>query len=101
VPFDHQKAAVDKALRRLAGVTDIANLIAVKPPAQPTEIKARILAALKRSAKDPDTIHVQVEGDRVILDGCVDVWSERELAERVAWSAPGVGAVENRLMLAC
>jgi osmotically-inducible protein OsmY len=100
VPYYHQKAEVDKALRRLAGVTDIVNLIAVKPPAQPTEIKARILAALKRSAKDPDTIRVQVEGDRVILDGCVDVWRERELAERAAWSAPGVRAVEDRLTLA-
>jgi osmotically-inducible protein OsmY len=100
VPHYHQKAAVDQALRRLAGVTDIVNLIAVKPPARATEVKARILAALKRSARDPDTIHVQVDGDRVILDGCVDAWRERELAERAAWSAPGVRAVEDRLTLA-
>lgn len=100
VPYYHQKAAVDKALRRLAGVTDIVNLIAVKPPVQPTEVKDRILAALRRSARDPDTIRVQVDGDKVILDGCVDVWSERELAERAAWSAPGVRAVEDRLTLA-
>ena len=100
VPHYHQKAAVDKALRRLAGVTDIVNLIAVKPPVQPTEVKDRILAALRRSARDPDTIHVHVDGDKVTLDGCVDVWSERELAERAAWSAPGVRAVEDRLTLA-
>jgi len=100
VPYYHQKAAVDRALRRLAGVTDIVNRIAVKPPVRPTEVKDRILAALRRSARDPDTIHVQVDGDTVILDGCVDVWSERELAERAAWSAPGVRAVEDRLTLA-
>ncbi|MBP2492788.1 osmotically-inducible protein OsmY [Methylobacterium sp. PvP062] len=100
VPYYHQKAAVDKALRRLAGVTDIVNLITVKPPVQPTEVKDRILAALRRSARDPDTIRVHVDGDRVILDGCVDVWSERKLAERAAWSAPGVRAVEDRLTLA-
>ncbi|WP_336489550.1 BON domain-containing protein [Methylobacterium nigriterrae] len=101
VPYYHQKAAVDKALRRLAGVTDIVNLIAVKPSVRPSEVKSRILAALMRSARDPDTIRVQVDGDRVTLDGCVDVWRERELAERAAWSAPGVRAVEDRLTLAC
>ncbi|SFF04625.1 BON domain-containing protein [Methylobacterium sp. 13MFTsu3.1M2] len=100
VPHYHQKAAVDKALRRLAGVTDIVNLIAVKPHVRPTEVKDRILAALRRSARDPDTIRVHVDGDKVILDGCVDVWSERKLAERAAWSAPGVRAVEDRLTLA-
>ncbi|MGU3388915.1 BON domain-containing protein [Methylobacterium sp. D53M] len=100
VPHYHQKAAVDKALRRLTGVTDIVNLIAVKPPVRPTEVKDRILAALRRSARDPDTIRVHVDGDKVILDGCVDVWSERKLAERAAWSAPGVRAVEDRLTLA-
>ena len=100
VPHYHQKAAVDKALRRLAGVTDIVNLIAVKPLVQPAEVKDRILAALRRSARDPDTIRVHVDGDKVILDGCVNVWSERDLAERAAWSAPGVRAVEDRLTLA-
>lgn len=101
VPYYHQKAAVDQALRRLAGVTDIVNLIAVKPPVRASEVKSRILAALKRSSRDPDTIRVQVDGDQVTLDGCVNVWRERELAERAAWSAPGVRAVEDRLMLAC
>lgn len=101
VPYYHQKAAVDKALRRLAGITDIVNLIAVKPPVRATEVKSRILAALRRSARDPDTIRVHVDGDKVTLDGCVDVWRERELAERAAWSAPGVRTVEDRLTLAC
>jgi osmotically-inducible protein OsmY len=100
VPYYYQKAAVDKALRRLAGITDIVNCIAVKPSTQAAEVKARILAALKRGTEDPDTIQVQVDGDTAILDGCVDVWRERELAERVAWSVPGVGAVKNRLTLA-
>ncbi len=100
VPHYHQKAAIDQALRRLAGVTDLVNLIAVKPPVRPTEVKDRILSALKRSAKDPDTIQVRVDGDAVTLEGCVNVWSERAIAERAAWSAPGVRAVEDRLTLA-
>ena len=101
VPHYFQKAAVDKALRRLAGVTDIVNLIAVKSSVRPSEVKSRILAALKRSAKDPDTIYVHVDGDKVTLEGCIDVWRDRELAERAAWSVPGVRAVDDRLTLAC
>lgn len=99
VPFYHQKAAVDGALRQLAGVTDIVNLIAVRPPVRPEDVKAKVLAALRRSAKDPDTIRVRVDGDRVILDGTVDVWHEREVAEHAARSAPGVAAVEDRLTI--
>lgn len=53
VPHYHQKAGVDEGLRRLAGVTDIGNPIAVKLQAPTTEVKDRILAALKRSAKGP------------------------------------------------
>ena len=56
--------------------------------------------ALGRFTKEDPTFRVHVDGDKVILDGCVDVWSERKLAERAAWSAPGVRAVEDRLTLA-
>ena len=63
-------------------------------------MKAKVLEALKRTARDPLSITVRVEGDTVILDGCVELWGERDLAERAAWSAPGVHAVEDRLKLA-
>jgi osmotically-inducible protein OsmY len=33
----------------------------------------------------------------VVLDGTVRSWLEREEAERVAWSAPGVTTVDNRI----
>ena len=42
---------------------------------------------------------MDVEGDKVILRGYVGSWSEKEDAERVAWSAPGVSAVENHLIV--
>lgn len=74
-------------------------MIAVRPPARPDNVKARILAALRRSAKDPDTIRVRVEGDPVILDGIVDVRHEREMAEHAARSAPGAAAVEDHLTI--
>jgi osmotically-inducible protein OsmY len=35
----------------------------------------------------------------IAVKGTVHAWAEREEAERVAWSAPGVTAVENRVII--
>jgi osmotically-inducible protein OsmY len=42
---------------------------------------------------------VDVVGAKVILRGATRTWGEREEAERVAWAAPGVAAVENELVV--
>jgi osmotically-inducible protein OsmY len=56
--------------------------------------------ALVRSVKtDADRITVEVEGSKVILDGTVRSWVEKEEAERAAWWAPGVTAVDNRIKI--
>jgi len=41
-----------------------------------------------------------VHSAKVILKGAVRSWAERQEAERVAWSAPGVTQVENRITVA-
>ena len=38
--------------------------------------------------------------NRVTLDGKVHAWYERGVAERAAWSAPGVKSVEDHLLVA-
>jgi osmotically-inducible protein OsmY len=68
--------------------------------ATPDELRQRIKDALIRSAEtDADHITVDVEGDKVILKGTVRSWAERQEAERVAWSAPGVTSVDNRIVV--
>ena len=98
VPWQYQREAAETAVRKLNGVTGVINLILVKPRVQATDVKAKILAALKRDAEfEADAIHVDVSGDKVILEGRIKNWHERSVAERAAWSAAGVSSVEDRL----
>lgn len=103
VEWEYQKRAAERAVRRMSGVRGVTNLIAVRPRTQPSpeDLEGNIRSALVRSGEtDANRITVAVEGDVIVLDGDVRSWMEREEAERVAWSAPGVASVANRLTVA-
>lgn len=82
----------------MSGVTGLANEIEVKPKIKPDDLKRKIDDAFKRNAEvDAQHITVEAEGNKVVLRGKVRSWAEREEAERVAWLAPGVMQVDNRI----
>jgi len=83
-------------------VKGVANLINLKKPSvEYFEVKTTIENALRRAAElDAQRIQVEVDGDKVVLRGDVRSWAERSEAERAAWSAPGVGRVEDDLVVA-
>lgn len=100
VEWQYQKFTAEYAVRRLTGVRGVFNNIVLEPKAPPIEIKHKINEALRRAAEiDASRIAVETSGSEVILKGTVRSWSERELAERAAWAAPGVTKVEDRIVV--
>lgn len=98
--WQYQKNAAAEAVRGLAGVVGVANQIEINPRASVSDIKKRIENALKRNAEtEAQTIRVIVRDGKVTLEGKVRALSERQAAERAAWSSPGVRAVEDRISI--
>jgi osmotically-inducible protein OsmY len=98
VDWFYQRDDAEHAVRKLAGIKGLSNEIRIKPKAYAYDIKERIETALKRNAEfEADSIKVSVLDGRVTLDGKVKAWYERDLAERTAWSAPGVVSVVDHI----
>ena len=100
VEWQYQKTTAENAMRKVKGVKGVTNVVTVKPKVEPSELQRKIIDAFKRNAEvDANRITVEANGSEVILKGTVRSWIEREEAERVAWSAPGVTRVEDRIVV--
>jgi osmotically-inducible protein OsmY len=100
VEWQYQRQTAENAVRRIKGVKGVTNLVQLKPRVHPEEVKNKIEEAFRRNAEvDANRIIVETNGSQVILKGTVRSWIEREEAERVAWSAPGVTNVDDRIIV--
>jgi osmotically-inducible protein OsmY len=101
VEWQYQSETAEAAVRWVPGVRGVSNLIRIRPRAAPPhEVKRRIEDALKRHAEiEARHIVVETNGSEVILKGVVRSWAERDQAVRVAWSAPGVTKVDDRIVV--
>lgn len=98
--WNYQKLGATDAVRNLAGVVGVSNLIELKSRVSPIDVKKHIQDALNRSAQlEASAIRVDVSGNKVTLAGNVKAWFERGIAERAAWATPGVTAVEDKLTI--
>jgi osmotically-inducible protein OsmY len=100
VPWQYQKLEAEADIRKLTGVRGVVNSIVVRPEARPQDVRGEIRNAFLRNAElDASSITIGVLDGRVVLGGKVNSWIEREIAERAAWSAPGVAAVEDHIVI--
>lgn len=101
VASEDQRVRVEELARLAKGIKSLSNDIEVKRQILSVDIKHRIEVAFERVAEiDADSITVETaDGGTIILDGSVRSWAEREEAERIARSEPGVAQVENRIQV--
>lgn len=101
VKWDYERKAAERAIEKTVGVKGIVNHVKVENEiVEPKEIKRKIGEAFHRHATvDTESITVDVNGSAVTLRGKVSSWAEREDAEDVAWTMPGVTEVINNLVI--
>jgi osmotically-inducible protein OsmY len=98
VDWPYQKAAAEDAVQPLLGVTGILNGITLKGTAGAADLRAQVNQALRRNALlHAAGLFVGAQAQKITLRGKVHAWAEREAAEQVAWSAPGVLEVDNKI----
>jgi osmotically-inducible protein OsmY len=98
------KTAAQQAAHRVAGVLDVANDIEVQPSGTFVRTDAEIAKAVRHTlewdALVPDErIKSTVSGGWVTLEGDVDVWREREDAEKAVLKLAGVVGVINQITI--
>ncbi|MEU4568098.1 BON domain-containing protein [Micromonospora sp. NPDC023956] len=101
VEFGFQRRAAERELRRLRGVRGITNLVRVSPRGASTgeELRRRIRRTLLRRV-GTEGVTVEVAGAAVLLAGTVLTAADRDEADRIAWSTPGVRVVRTEVAVA-
>ena len=102
VGWRYESTEAEQLVRRIQGVTEVVNDIAVVPTqaTDEAEIAAEIENAFLRHAElDARNIDIELIGPTVVLRGTVSSWAEREEAEGVAWRSPGIRHVRNEIRI--
>lgn len=100
VRWEHQRVAAERAVENLCGVHVLRVGIRVRPRVSAGRTKDQILSALHYDDSDlSHAIAVDVDGDHVTIAGAVRSYTDRQLAESVALSAPHARTVDNQLRI--
>ncbi|MHB8259646.1 MAG: BON domain-containing protein [Bacteroidia bacterium] len=98
--WNYQKEVAKNIVNHLLGVKGVTNNITLKPSSHNEVERSDIELALGRNwAINDQDIQVIVSGHKVTLTGKVSSFYEKDEAERIAFNAPGVWAVDNELVI--
>ncbi|WP_111707676.1 BON domain-containing protein [Lutibacter citreus] len=98
VDLPSQKDAAKHAVKNIAGVKWINNVITIKQVIPPYNIKEEIAKVFKHSADvDAEGITINIVGNVVKLKGKVHSLKEKNEAEKTAYLSRGVFKIENEL----
>ena len=97
-----QREDAEHAVRHLACVRGVNNLIAVHPQAaSPTEIEQAIHEALTRRAQlEAERIQVRLDEGTVTLSGHVGTWKEKLAIIEAVSHAPGIETIKDDMQVA-
>ncbi|MGY2896519.1 BON domain-containing protein [Deinococcus sp. UYEF24] len=100
VEWEYQRIHAERAVRYLSGVKSVINHVTLEYHAVPTDVKAQIELALRRSAEsDAQHIFVEMHEGTATLSGNVHTFAARDEAALAAWSAPGVRKVTDHILV--
>ena len=100
LPWNYQREAAKRAVNYLSGVKGVTNNIKIKSDVHDEIEKEKVESALNLNwALNSQDIKVKVSGTKITLTGTVSSWYQKQEAERIAWSTPGVWSVDNELFI--
>jgi osmotically-inducible protein OsmY len=100
VTWNFQRDAAKKSVANLTGVIFVENNIRIQSDAVDAIEKRNIESAFDRNwVMDDNEINVEVSGNKVTLTGMVESLYQKDEAERIAWNAPGVCSMDNKLVV--
>jgi osmotically-inducible protein OsmY len=96
-----ERDETERVVRELPGVRCVSSHITLDgPPVATGALHETIKQALERHvAREADQITVEVQGDTVVLSGCVASWRERRAVLGAAKGTPGVKRIDDQLRI--
>jgi len=98
--WNYEKVAAAASISKIIGIKGVSNNITISTVVIDKIEQNAIERAINRNWSLADkNIIVQVFGNKVTLNGCVDSGYQKEEAGRIAWNAAGVFSVDNELII--
>jgi osmotically-inducible protein OsmY len=100
--WQYQREEAEAVAANVHGVVDVENTILLTgSSANAHDVQEAIKSAFKRNAKlDAKGLSVDASEGVIIVEGTVSSWAEHDEAIAAAWAAPGVRAVDDRILVA-